>query len=717
MLVRLVELTRRTGLGLDPPLAETYRRLVQLAALQAVLCDITAQQATEAALRYQAAVVSHVSDAVIATDQECVVTSWNPAAETVYGHPAADALGRPVAELLGAPLDITEVVRGGGVSRAMHRRADGSRAAVRVSVAEMDGGYVLVCTDETAQRRAERYFATVIASLEEGVLVTRPDGVIESANPAALRILRLPADEVVGAAPPLTDLFDEYGRRIAHHDYPLAATRRTGIPQNGRRLRVRRADGSDAWLSLNCRPLFPDADPPHAVVMSFSDTTERRSIAERLRYKATHDALTGLANRSVVASSVTEALRSPDRTLPVALLFIDLDKFKVINDSLGHAIGDEVLQVVGRRLRGGVRAGDLVGRLGGDEFVVVSRGMTDARAARALATHLRSSLVEPITLDGRELHIDASIGIVLAPPGDPRSADDLIRDADVAMYHAKTTGRGRYEFFDVALRERMQRRLRLEQDLREAVRRNELWVAYQPVVALPGGRTVSVEALLRWNQPNLGVVSPVEFIPLAEESDLISSIGIQTLLTVTREMARQRKLHGVDMDVAVNLSARQLDDPDLLLTVEHALRGAGLPAPALCLEVTESALMRDPLLAAKKLDSLRGLGVRIAIDDFGTGYASLSQLLRLPVDILKIDQSFVTGLGESGQASGIVSGIVAMAHAVDLTVIAEGVETKRQRDVLSELGCDQAQGHYFGRPGSSVDIFRRDDDGFETPDG
>ncbi|HET6500123.1 MAG TPA: EAL domain-containing protein, partial [Amycolatopsis sp.] len=633
-------------------------------AFQVILRDITAQKEAEAALRYQAALVTHVSDAIIATDRDLVVTSWNPAAEAIYGRSAAEAVGRSLADLLGAPLDIQEVTRSGGVLRMFHRRSDAALLALRISAARMDGGYVLVCADETPQRRAERRFATVVASLEEGVLVMAPDGHIESANPAALRILGLRESEVVGAVPPLVTLLDEDGRALPDTEYPLASGRLTGTPQFGRLLRMRRRDGTEGWLSVSSRPLYPDREPPHAVVTSFSDNTERRAIAERLRYEATHDALTGLANRSVVVSRLAEALRDPRGLDMIAVLFIDLDKFKVINDSLGHAVGDQVLQVVGRRLRAGVRSDDLVGRLGGDEFVILSTGMTDGSEAAALATHLRSTLIEPITLDGRELHIDASTGIVMTTPVDPRSADDLIRDADVAMYQAKTTGRGRYELFDVALRERMQRRLRLEQNLREAVRLNQLWVAYQPVVSLPDGEMVGVEALLRWDQPELGVVSPVEFIPLAEESDLISAIGVQTLRTTTREMARQRHNHRLDLQVAVNLSARQLDDPDLLNTVEHALHSANLPASALCLEITESALMRDPLLAAKKLDSLRNLGVRIAIDDFGTGYASLSQLLRLPVDILKIDQSFVAGLGESSDATGIVNGIVAMAHAV-----------------------------------------------------
>jgi EAL domain-containing protein (putative c-di-GMP-specific phosphodiesterase class I) len=274
------------------------------------------------------------------------------------------------------------------------------------------------------------------------------------------------------------------------------------------------------------------------------------------------------------------------------------------------------------------------------------------------------------------------------------------------MYEAKTHGRGRFAFFDVDLRERTQRRLRLEQDLRRAPRNDQLWLAYQPIVDLRTGRTTTVEGLLRWTHPRYGLIPPGEFIGLAEESDLINIVGLHMLRTATREIVGLRARHNPDLELTVNLSARQLDDPDLVASVRDAVRTAELPPGALCLEITESALMRDPTLAARTLSALRDLGVRLAIDDFGTGYSSLAQLLTLPLDILKIDQSFTAGLGKSADAEAIVTSVIAMAHAVDLTVVAEGVEHELQLDVLRRLGCDQAQGHYLGRPSATPDLDR-----------
>jgi len=275
------------------------------------------------------------------------------------------------------------------------------------------------------------------------------------------------------------------------------------------------------------------------------------------------------------------------------------------------------------------------------------------------------------------------------------------------MYQAKTLGRGRFEFFDVQLRERVQRRLGLEQDLRDAVRRGKLWAAYQPVVDLRSNRTVAVEGLLRWTHPENGPVSPTEFIPLAEESDLINLLGAYVLGETTRELAARRAA-GIEVDLKINLSTRQLDDPNFVAAVEEALDRTGLPPKALCLEITESALMRDSQAADKTLAALRELGVRLAIDDFGTGYSSLAQLQRLTLDTLKIDRSFVTGLGTSADAVAIVTSIIAMAHAVDLTVVAEGVENETQLELLRQLGCDQAQGYYLGKPLPAEELWRVD---------
>ncbi|HWD01922.1 MAG TPA: EAL domain-containing protein [Amycolatopsis sp.] len=654
-----------------------------------------------AALASHATVVSQVSDAIVATTRDGVVTSWNPAAESVYGWPAAEALGRPVREVLGAELDPAELRRQGGIVRQTHHHRGGAALSIRLSAAELNDGYVLVCADETARRRAEQHYRTVIAALDEGVLVVGPQGLIESVNPAAVRMLGAPPDELIGAPCHTLVLFDESGHRIPEQELPSIYTRRTGIPQNGLVVRLRRPDGRDVWVSLTSRLLNTDDPAGVSVVTSFTDITERRAISARLAHDATHDPLTRLANRTLVL----DRLDRRHRTEPATVLFLDLDKFKVINDSLGHSVGDQVLRIVGERLRRATTASDVVGRFGGDEFVVLTPHTTAEADVQALADQLRSVLAEPISIHGRELHVAASIGIVAVGSQDPRSAEDLLRDADVAMYQAKALGGGRYEFFDVELRERMQRRLRMEQDLRDAVHSGQLWPAYQPVVDLRSGDMVGVEALLRWTHPKHGVISPGEFIPLAEESELINEVGKLVLRDTTRELAKVRSARGLDLSLKVNLSVRQLEDPQLVPAVQDALATTGLPPGALCLEVTESALMRDEAAATEVLGALRSLGVLLAIDDFGTGYSSLAQLRRLTLDTLKIDRSFITGIAESRDAAAIVASIIAMAHAVGLTVVAEGVESAAELTLLRELGCDQAQGYHLGRPAPAAELF------------
>ncbi len=670
-------------------------------AFQVIMRDVTEQKAAAAALRYQAALVTHVSDALVATTAEGVVTSWNPSAETVYGHRGADAIGRPIHRLVGAPLDPAAILEAGGVVQAEHRKSDGTALAVRVSVARMDGGYVLICADETARRRAEQYFTTVVAAIEEGVIVIGSTGLVEAMNPAAERILGVTQEETYGAPSTLAELYDETGAPIPLSNYPTAHTRRTGRPRNGLIVCSVRPDGSRVWLSMSCRALDPD-DLPAAVVVSMTDITERRMIERRRDYEATHDALTGLFNRTVAIDRLSPEARA-QQPGPTAVLFIDLDKFKVINDSLGHGVGDKVLQIIGARLRGNIRRGDTVGRLGGDEFAVIAHDVSGPDEARRLAEHIREQLNQPVVVEGRSLHIDASVGIVIADAADAREGEDLLRDADLAMYQAKTRGRGRHAFFDVDLRESTQRRLQLEQDLREAPAKDELWLAYQPIVDLRSGRTIAVEGLLRWNHPRYGLISPGEFIPLAEDSDLIDIIGAHMLRTATEEIIGLRARHA-GLQLTVNLSARQLDNPELVPTVRDAMEATGLPAGALCLEITESAIMRDPAAAARTLAAVRDLGACLAIDDFGTGYSSLAQLLALPLDTLKIDRTFVAGLGRSKDAEAIVTSIIAMAHAVDLTVVAEGVEDTRQLDILRELSCDQAQGYHLGRPVAAAEL-------------
>ncbi|MCI2422433.1 EAL domain-containing protein [Saccharopolyspora sp. K220] len=667
-------------------------------AFQIFMRDITARRAAEAALRYQAALVEHVSNAIIATTKCGVVTSWNPAAEAIYGCPAEHAIGRGVADVVGAPLDPAALAAAGGVTEATHRRADGSALTITMSVAQMDSGFVLVCTDETALRRAQRHHATVVDALVEGVVVIGTSGLVESANPAALQILGISEADLVGSPPASWPLFDEAGGLLPPHTHPSTWSQRTGKPQDARLVRTRRGDGRSVWLSLTSRTLNPDDDPPHPIVLSFTDVTESRAIRERLERDATHDPLTGLANRVLILQRLEAELRKRHRTRDIGVLFIDLDHFKVINDSLGHSVGDDVLRVVSGRLSRVTRHHELVGRLGGDEFVIISPDENDIRKLRLLAEHLRRCLTDPIHVEDRQLHVDASVGIVLAAPGDPRSAADVLRDADVAMYEAKKLGRGRCAVFDVRLRKRVQRHLNLEQDLRRAISRHQLWMAYQPIVDLHTCRTTAVEALLRWTHPVYGTISPAEFIPLAEESDLINDIGMFALRTAVRELTEHRRRHNLELRLKANLSARQLEDPHLLTSVQMILSETALPPAYLCLEITESTLMQDPSAAAEVLSGLRQLGVKLAIDDFGTGYSSLAQLHRLPLNTLKIDRSFIARLGDSSGTEALIASVVALAHALDLTVVGEGVETVEQLDIIRRLGCDHAQGFYFGKP-------------------
>ena len=672
-------------------------------AFQVILRDITAQKAAEAALRYQAALASHVSDAIIAVHSDGTVASWNPAAELVYACPAETAIGRPVSELVGAPLDPETIIQAGGVILATHIRSDGSTLYVRVSAAEMATGYVLVCADETARRRAEQHYTTVVASLEEGVVVVGPEGLIESVNPAAQRLLGGSEADLVGSDGTIFDLYDDAGELISLGDRPIARTRRTGHPQQGQVVCVRRPDGERAWLSLSCQPLYPEDGPPYAVVGSFTDITERRAIGERLAYEATHDQLTGLANRALVIQRLTvrpsrgrhrgpvrgprqvqghQRLARSRRRRPGAV-----DRRRA---AASHRPRHRPRRPVGRRRvrRHRHRAGR--GERGrGDRRPPPRRTAGSGRRRRPAAA--------------RRARASASSWPSPTTTGRPRNCYGT-RTWRCTRRRRRTGGS--YAIFGVELRERVQRRLQLEEDLRAAVATDELWIAYQPVVELPTGRMIGVEALLRWNHPQHGAISPVEFIPVAEESGSINEIGAHTLGESCRTLVQQRALHHPDVHLAVNLSAVQLDDPQLTSMVHQILAASGLPPSALCLEITESMLMRDQAAATRRLHALRDLGVRLAIDDFGTGYSSLAQLQRLPLDALKIDRSFVSGLGESKDAEAIVKSIIAMAHAVDLTVVAEGVETEQQLDVLQRLNCDEAQGFYFGRPTPAPVLFQ-----------
>jgi len=412
------------------------------------------------------------------------------------------------------------------------------------------------------------------------------------------------------------------------------------------------------------------------------------------------DSLTGLPSRLLFVNRLSVALaRLPRAHGNVAVLFVDLDRFKVINDSLGHSAGDQLLVAVARRLRMVLREHETVARFGGDEFAILCEDVAGDQAAIAIAERVIAAFARPFTIEHGDVFTTASIGIALSLDRDQRGAD-LIRDADAAMYRAKDQGGGRHLFFDEAIRARAVARLQLEADLRRAVDGDELFVCFQPEVAVEDNAIVGVEALVRWNHPQRGLVAPGEFIPLAEETGLIVPIGQLVLERACHHARRwqERRPPGAPLSVRVNVSARQLAEAGLPHAVAAVLADTAMEPQLLCLEVTESVLMEDADRAAAALDALKALGVRIEVDDFGTGYSSLTYLRRFPVDGLKIDRSFVRGLGDGSEDGAIVTAIVEMARALRLSVTAEGVETHAQLSELHARGCDTAQGFLFARP-------------------
>ncbi len=558
------------------------------------------------------------------------------------------------------------------------------------------------CQDITDRMQAEEQFRELLEAAPDAMVIAGDDGSIVLVNRAAERLFLRSRDELVGQ--PVEVLVPERFRhrhRMHRSDYATAAEGRAmGL---GRELMALRGDGTEFPVEINLSPLRTE----HGTLVSagIRDLTERMEAQAALTHNALHDPLTGLPNRSLLLDRIEVALaRSARIGKNVAVLFLDLDRFKLINDSRGHAVGDEVLREVAERLRAAVRPSDTVGRLGGDEFVVVCEDAVAVWEATILGERLIRTLEEAFQVEGGEVFVTVSIGIAIAI--ESASADDLLRDADVAMYQAKQRGRARCEFFDEAMRTEAARRLETATALHRALERDEFETFYQPMMDLDSGAIVGVEALVRWNHPERGLVSPAMFIPLAEEQGLIVPIGAAVLDEACRQWARWRS-EFPDRDplvLNVNISARQLHSPDFVESIRAVLLAYDVEPNALCLELTESVLIEDVEAQRHTLAALRELGVALAIDDFGTGYSSLTYLKRFPVNGIKIDQTFVAGIGRDSFDTAIIESVIELAHAVGLHVTAEGVETLDQLLRLRALGCDFAQGYYFARPQPAAEL-------------
>ena len=553
----------------------------------------------------------------------------------------------------------------------------------------------LVVRGSTRLRLAEQQFATAFEHASIGMALTDLDLVVLQANRSLGVLVGDSAAGLQGTS--LDAIVDRLDReRLVSALRGLAAA----APSTRLEVRLRRADGGLRWGHVSASLLAGPASHSARIVVQVENITERKRSEAMLSHAAAHDALTDLPNRNLLLARLDAALGRGEQ---VGVLFLDLDRFKVVNDGLGHAAGDLLLVQVAIRLREVMRPDDLVARLGGDEFVVLCRNADEALVT-SVADRVLDVLNQPVaTAAGGELVIGASVGIALAGPGD--SAELVLRDADTAMYAAKAAGGGRWHLFSTELRDAAVRTHELEVDLRAAVRAGELRVVYQPVMDVTLGSVTGCEALVRWTHPRRGVVPPSEFVAVAEQSDLILELGDAVLRQALSDARHWPATPGQPPPtVAVNVSLRQLLSGGFPQQVAAVLDELEMDASRLCLEVTETVLAGDVAPVVEALEALRDLGCRLAIDDFGTGHASLTYLARFPVDQVKIDQSFVAGLGDDAGSRAIVGGVIAMAHTFDMRVIAEGVETDAQMSALSDLGCDAVQGFLLSPPRSPAEL-------------
>ncbi|MHB8438028.1 MAG: putative bifunctional diguanylate cyclase/phosphodiesterase [Acidimicrobiales bacterium] len=662
------------------------------------------------------ALVSNAADIIVVVDAQGRLQYVSPSFERVLGlspseyeqrslgdvvHP--DDLVRVNSELAGIE-DPEQTLR--TTLRISDARGDWRQfeASVTNRLADPDvGGIVGNLHDNTELLEAHERFRSAFEDAPIGIAMIGLDGKVLRSNRAYGAIVGRRSEDLVGTH--LLDHTHDDDAEVAGAELRRIARADGGVFTVEQRLL--NSEGGAVWVMVHGSCVRDAVGRPLYLIVQVQDVTEQHTMRERLAHAAIHDPLTGLPNRVLFMDRLGMALARAERTgRRVAVAFLDLDRFKLVNDGLGHAAGDELLVSVAERLAKAVRQEDTVARFGGDEFTVLWEDLDDEESASVAAQRVLDDLQRPFTLGGAPAYVTASIGMAVAESSSTPAT--LLRDADGAMYGAKKAGRGRIVVFDGTDHEVALENLHVMNTLHAALAEEQFRLHYQPIVELHSGAVVGVEALVRWQHPTRGMLGPSQFIPMAEDSGLIESLGRWVLEQACMQAAtRQKRLLALgarQLEIHVNISPRQLGGHDFLDTVSRAIERAELTPEALCLEITESTLMDDVAVSTEVLRSLRSLGVRISIDDFGTGYSSLSYLKRFQIDSLKVDRSFVEGLGEENDDSAIVAAIVGLAHSLGLTAVAEGVETERALEALARMGCDRVQGYMLGRPQSADEL-------------
>lgn len=658
--------------------------------------DITEAQSNRAALhrsnRRLVAILESIGDAFFALDEDWRCTYANRKTSQFIGLSNEELVGRllweSVPEIVGTPF-MAEYRKVMETRRKAFFVAqwEAKQAWVEVRVYPSDvGGISVFFHDVTARRRAEaaireseQRFRQVIEMTPAGYVLTDGAGLVTDVNPALCNMSGYPKEQLLGR--PLRELFPVF---------PLAETG-DDAAAHGREAVLRHRGGQPVYVLVNL-------DARDGALTAFiTDITQRKQTEARLEQLATHDTLTNLPNRSSLNDRLQQMLDTAGCDNQVAVIFIDLDRFKEVNDSLGHERGDQLLREVAQRLQRRMRPTDIVARLGGDEFVVAAHCADGEASAALIADKLLAVLAEPIDVAGHEVFVGASAGISMYPR-DGASREILFQNADTAMYRAKNAGRNGYRFFEQEMSVEAKTRMTLEHSLRRALERKEFELHYQPRLELRSGRVLGMEALIRWNHPQLGRVSPLQFIPIAEERGLIEAIGRWVLREACAQTKRVNERFGLALRVSVNLSARQLKCHDLREQVLEALDSAGLAPQMLELELTESALIEDMEISASRLGQLKALGIKLSVDDFGTGYSGLAYLQRFPLDAMKLDRSFINQQTDGTRNLHFIKALIDLAHTLSLSVVAEGIETADILQFLKSCRCDEGQGYLFSAP-------------------